>query len=265
MDPLVVAAFAIVVILEILIPIAIGLWLIRQYGLDWKVFGLGALFFVVVQIIHTPLVLMIQGPVYLSLQGAYPNGTLAIGLFALVLGLLAGLFEEVGRYLVFRHLFPGRRIGLFGENGLLFGAGWGGIESILVALLVISSMVSYILLSTDAGILNLTPGSPEALQVQALLALTPLDILPGLAERIMTITLHIAWTIMVLTAVVSSRPAYLALAIFMHTLVDFAAVYLGMVSGVIAAEVAIFAFAVAGVVYLRWQWPRLPHQTLPQE
>ena len=258
MDPLVVATFAVVVILEIVIPIALGLWLVRRYGLGWKVFGLGALFFVVVQLVHTPLVLVIQGPLYLSLQEAFPGGTLAIGIFALVLGLLAGLFEEIGRYIVFRYLFPRRGIDLTRENGLLFGAGWGGIECMLVALLVASSMLSYIILSTDPSIYNLTPGTPEAVQVQALLSLTPLDILPGLAERVMTITLHLAFTIMVLTAVVAGRPAYLALAIVMHTLVDLAAVYLGMVAGIATTELAIFGFAVAGALYLWWQWPRLP-------
>ena len=255
MDPLVVATFAVVALLEIIVPLALGYWIVHKLGVTWRVFGLGALFFIVVQVVHTPLVLVTQAPVYLALL---PMGTTAaVAVLAVYLGLLAGLFEEVGRYIVYRYYFQRQGIPLTRENGLQFGAGWGGVESMIVALLVLSSMVSYIVLTGDGGVIPLPDDPAVQAQVEALRALTPLDILPGLAERMMTITLHIAWSLMVLAAVVYNRKALLALAVLWHAAVDAAAVYLAQTQGILVTEAVIFVFAVFGLAYIFMEWRRM--------
>lgn len=255
MDPLVVATFAAVILLEIAVPLALGYWFVKKFGLSWRVFALGALFFVVVQVVHAPLVLVTQTPLYLAVL---PFGTTAaIAVLAVYLGLMAGLFEEVGRYLVYRYLFGRQKIPLTRENGLLFGTGWGGVESMIVALLVLSSMVSYILLTGDGGAIPLPDDPAVQAQVDALRALTPLDILPGLAERMMTITLHIAWSLMVLAAVVYGKKALLALAVLWHAGVDAAAVYLAQTQGFLVTEGVIFLFAVLALAYILWEWRRM--------
>jgi len=251
MDPLVVATFTVVALLEIIVPLALGYWIVHKLGVPWRVFGLGALFFIVVQVVHTPLVLVTQAPVYLALL---PMGTTAaVAVLAVYLGLLAGLFEEVGRYLIYRYYFRRQKIPLTRENGLQFGAGWGGVESIIVALLVLSSMVTYILLTGDGGGAPL-PGDPA---VEALRSLTPLDILPGLAERMMTITLHIAWSLLVLAAVVYSKKMLLLLAVLWHAAVDAAAVFLAGTQGILVTEAVVFVFAVIGLWYILWEWRRM--------
>jgi uncharacterized membrane protein YhfC len=256
MEPAVVAAFALVIALEIAIPLALGYWIVKRFGLSWKVFALGAVFFIAVQVIHTPIVLLTQEPLYTFLRETLGSVSGALAAFALYLGFLAGLFEEVGRFLVYRYWFGRRGIALSRENGLLFGAGWGGIESVLVALLVLSALITYIAVTGDQMIF--IPDDPAAqAQVDALRNLTPLDILPGLFERMMTITLHIAWSILVLASVVYGRAALLALAVLWHTAVDFAAVYIGQTAGILAAEASIFVFAVLGLVYLFWEWRRM--------
>jgi uncharacterized membrane protein YhfC len=258
MDTLVVAAFAVVVLLEIAVPLGLGYWMTRRFGVSWKIFALGAGCFVAVQIIHTPLVLLTQGPLYLYLEGIVPDQSMIIAVLAVYLGLLAGSFEETGRYLVFRFWFPKNKIALSRDNGLIFGAGWGGIESIIVALLVLSSMVSYIVLSRSPDPLAGLSADPAVMaQVNALLALTPAEILPGLFERMMTITLHIAWSILVLAAVVYREKRLLLLAVLWHAAVDFFAVYLGQTEGILAAELSLALFAVLGLVVLRREWRRL--------
>lgn len=256
MDPFVVAAFGIVVLLEFAIPLGLGWWIARRFGVSWTIFGYGALFFVLVQVFHTPLVLVTQGPLTLYLLEILQDPTLVLAVLAVYLGLLAGLFEETGRYLVFRYLFPRRGISLVRENGLMFGAGWGGIESMIVGGLVFTTLLSYIALTS--GEMAFLPADPAVQQqVAALLALTPLDILPGLFERIMTITLHIAWTMMVLASIVLARPALLVLAILWHAAVDAAVVFLGQTSGILIAEASLFVFAVIGIAYIWWEWKRL--------
>lgn len=261
MDPLVVATFAVVALLEIIVPLVLGYWIVKRFGVSWRVFALGVLFFIVVQVVHAPLVLVTQTPLYLAVL---PFGTTAaLAVLAVYLGLMAGLFEEIGRYLVYRYLFPRQNISLTRENGLLFGTGWGGVESMIVALIVLSGMVSYILLTGDGGAVPLPDDPVVQAQVEALRTLTPIDILPGLAERMMTITLHIAWSLMVLAAVIYGKKALLALAILWHAAVDAAAVYLAQIHGILVTEVVVFVFAVLGLAYIFWEWRRMGARTAP--
>ncbi|MDD1717032.1 MAG: YhfC family intramembrane metalloprotease [Methanoregulaceae archaeon] len=269
MDPLVVATFIIVAALEILVPIVLGYLIVKKYSISWKVFGLGALGFIIVQIIHTPLVLVIQQPLLSSLREVFPDGTIALAAFSLVLGFLAGIFEEPARYIIFRWIFPRLKIPLTRDRGLLFGAGWGGVESIFVAILLLLTLVSYLyapllteeqLQATNASIDGtLTQEQIQQIlaQNEALMQITPFDILPGLAERMMTIIHHLAWTVMVLAAVIFSRHLLLVLAIIWHTGIDAFAVYLAQTSGIITAESAIFVSTLIAVVYLFWQWRRM--------
>ena len=269
MDPLVVATFIIVAALEILVPIVLGYLIVKKYSISWKVFGLGALGFIIVQIIHTPLVVVIQQPLLSSLREVFPYGTTALAAFSLVLGFLAGIFEEPARYIIFRWIFPRLKIPLTRDRGLLFGAGWGGVESIFVAILLLLTLVSYLyapllteeqLQATNASIGGtLTQAQIQQIlaQNEALMQITPFDILPGLAERMMTIIHHLAWTVMVLAAVIFSRHLLLVLAIIWHTGIDALAVYLAQTSGIITAESAIFVSTLVAVVYLFWQWRRM--------
>ncbi|MFA7197963.1 MAG: YhfC family glutamic-type intramembrane protease [Methanoculleus sp.] len=255
MDPLVAATFAVVALLEILVPLTLGYWFVKKFGLSWRVFGLGALFFIVVQVFHAPFVILTQNPLYFALL---PFGTkAALAGLAIYLGLMAGLFEEIGRYLVYRYLFGRQKIPLTRENGLLFGTGWGGVESMIVALVVLSGMVSYLLLAGDGGAIPLPDDPLVQAEIDALRALTPLDILPGLAERMMTITLHIAWSLMVLAAIVYGKKMLLVLAILWHAAVDAAAVYLVQTQGILVTEAVVFVFAVLGLAYILWEWRRM--------
>lgn len=263
MNLAVVAAFAVVILGEILVPLGLGYWITRRFGVSWRIFLLGAAGFVGVQILHTPLVLLTQGPLYLWLQGAV-GGAAALAVLAVYLGLLAGIFEETGRYLIFRHWFPRKHHALSRENGLMFGAGWGGVESIIVALLVLTTLLNYLVLSTLPPELAGVPDDPAVLaQVEALLALTPLDILPGLFERLMTITLHIAWSVLVLAAVVVRRPLLLAAAVLWHAAVDAVVVWLSQTAGILATEAALAVFAALGLGALWYIWQRLGPDTQP--
>ena len=273
MDSWVIATFLLVSGLEILIPFLLGYWIVRRGKVGWKLFGLGVLFFVVVQIVHTPLVVILQNPALTFLQGVTGDPTVALAGWAILLGLLAGLFEEVGRYLVFRYYFPRKSIPLRREEGFQFGVGWGGIESMLVGSLLLLTLFSYVTLTplTDEQLEQwddtLTSDQIEALktQIHALRSLTPMDLLPGLAERLMAITLHLAWSLMVLTAIIRGRMFLLGLAVLWHTAVDAVAVFLAGTAGILAAEGAIALFALAGVLYLVLTWRGLERIQEPGE
>lgn len=266
MDPLVVLTFIVVAGMEILFPILVGYWIFRRYRVPWRIFGYGVLFFVIVQIVHTPLVLLTQGSIFQYFLTTFGDPILALAAFSLILGLLAGLFEEIGRYLVFRYFFPSRNVGLTRQNGLQFGAGWGGIESIAIGLLLLLTLFSYIGATaiTDEQIQainestggTLTEEQEQAIraQVEALQNLSPLDLLPSLAERLMAFVLQIAFTLLVLSAVVFEKRLFLILAILFHTIVDAVAVFLVQTAGILYTEAAIFVFALIGLGYIWWIW-----------
>ncbi|MDD1676746.1 MAG: YhfC family intramembrane metalloprotease [Methanomicrobiales archaeon] len=261
-DLVVIVAFGITVLLEFLFPLAFAAWMIKKYRLSWRVFGFGALFFFLIQIPHTPLVLVIQGPLYTTLTAVFVDPTVTLAIFSIVLGLLAGIFEETGRYLVFTRFFPRNDISYSRKNGVLFGAGWGGIESMIIGSLVLLTMVSYIFAVplTDEAIQQINQsigGTLTAEQItqlkaqnEALLGLTPLDPFIGLVERLMTFPIHIAFSLLVLASVVQNRPLLLLLAILWHTILDALAVFLAQTAGIIAAEGAVAAMLVVGLVYI---------------
>ncbi|HZD44202.1 MAG TPA: YhfC family glutamic-type intramembrane protease [Methanomicrobiales archaeon] len=268
MDTLVVLTFIFVILVEIIFPLLVGYWIIRRFNVPWKLFTYGIIFFIIVQVFHTPLVLSTQLPLLQFLTVTVANQTIALAIFAAILGILAGLFEEIGRYLVFTYFFPWRGIDLSKENGLLFGAGWGGIESIAIGGLLILTLVSYIVAAplTEQQLqeLNqslggtLTEEQVQALQNQnqALRNLTPWDILPGLFERFSAFILQIAFTLLVLTAVVQGRLLLLGLAIFWHALVDFFAVFLSATVGILVTEATLAALALIGIWFIWWVWRR---------
>jgi uncharacterized membrane protein YhfC len=273
-ESLVVVSFGIAILLELIFPLAVGAWIIRNYGLGWRIFGYGAAFFILVQVPHTPLVLAVQGPLTEFLTALFPDHLASLAAFSFILGLLAGLFEEIGRYLVFSWIFPRRGVPLSKESGLLFGAGWGGIESMIIGILVLLTLFSYLAAVplTSERIVQINQSLGGTLtsdqiallksQNEALLNLTPADPLIGLAERLMTFPIHIALTLLVLSSVVGKRPLLLCLAILWHAMLDALAVFLAHTAGILMAETAVAAMLVLSIIYIWQSWQKRGDQDL---
>ena len=257
MDLWVIAAFLITIALEIAIPLLLGFFIAKRLKVSWRLFLLGLTFFLLVQVVHTPLVLVTQGPLTLALQGLTSDPVLILSVLALYLGLLAGLFEETGRYLVFRYYFTRKGIRHSRENALMFGTGWGGVESMIVGILLSFSLISYIYAAIALSSPETITDTTVAQQMALLLQITPADVLFGLAERIMTLTLQIAFTMMVMYSVMRGTLLFLGLAIAWHAAVDASAVYASQTIGIPATEGLIFLFFLAGVAFIFWVWPRM--------
>ncbi len=266
MDLLVVAAFLLVAALEILVPLGIAFWLSRRTGISKKVFAYGAAFFVLVQVFHIPLIQFTQVPFAEFLRGMGLEQPFLLLVFSAYAGLLAGLFEEIGRCLVFVKFFPRKKIKPDRKNAVMLGLGWGGIESIAVAVLVAFALLAYLsaapLTAGQISDINaayggsLTAEEVQSMQeqIEQLMNLNPLHVLLGLAERLMAITLHVAWTLMVLTAVLQRKKLWLFLAVLWHSAVDAVAVFVATNYGAVQAELAVFVFFLLGVFYIYFKW-----------
>ena len=195
-------------------------------------------------------ILLKLAPAYFLLQADTPLAKAISGnvwLTYLVAGLLAGIFEETGRFLAFRFVLKNRR---GRRTAISYGVGHGGFESAYVGFQTASLAVIGILFNLGLGNLIATGMSEAetALLVDQLAPYTHLafgECLLGVFERIPAITVHIAFSVMVFAAVKEKRRFYLyPAAVLLHALFDFLIVLYG--AGLVPAwglELIFAAFA----------------------
>lgn len=241
------------IILEIVIvltvPFLLGAYLRRWHGTSWVLFGIGAVTFIASQVVHIPLnyglTALFRQP---WMPGPAPEWRLAFN--AVVLGLTAGLCEETARYLVLRFW---ARTARTWRQGVMFGAGHGGIESVLVGLTVALTLVNMIVLRTmDVSALPLPPeqAAVAAAQVEAFWQ-TPLYLpLLAAAERLMAMLLHIALATLIMHGVVRKRLWPLWVAIAWHALANAVTVYVNGTWGPVASEGALAVLSLGSVALL---------------
>ncbi|MFN2124319.1 MAG: YhfC family intramembrane metalloprotease [Candidatus Promineifilaceae bacterium] len=216
-------------LLMIIMPLLLGIWLVHRYRVSWKLFLIGAAGFVVSQIGHIPLNQFVLDPYVAGLLE--PGKTIGrILIVALLYGLSAGLFEEVTRY--FFYYFRKSMRGW--DEGLMFGAGWGGIEAILLGLLAAMTIINvYIyqngLLENFMSAEQLVGSAQEiaavTAQIEELVSSPPWMFLLGAVERVFALIVQMSLSILVLQAFVRRNILWLFAAIGWHTLVDAVAVF----------------------------------------
>lgn len=238
-DSKLIGAFGFAIVFEILMPLAVGLWLRRRYGVSWRVFGYGALIFFASQIaFRVPLVQIIQAsltPLLLTSE------ELLLG-WIVVLSFSAGIVEEGGRWLGYRYLLKDKRTW---ENALMFGAGHGGLESmVMVGGLTALTLVQVLALQgVDPGQLPVTPEQQDQIrQVQKLFQETDWWMpLVGAYERLMAMSLHITLSVIVLQVFLRGSFVWLIAAIGYHGMANLGAVLTSRWAGPIWAEVFLTA------------------------
>jgi uncharacterized membrane protein YhfC len=235
-------------------PILLGIALASRYGTKWGLFGAGALAFICSQVVREPLLY------YLTL--AFQNGTLtfpfpdsyAPAFNVAVLSLSAGLFEEGARYLVYRFVIKKARSW---REALMFGAGHGGTECMLVGIAVIYTATQMMALkNTDISQLSYPQDQLAAIaaQVQEYFAMPWYLPLLGAVERLFAMTLHISLAVLVLQAFTRSNIGYLFLAMGWHALANIIGLSVYITWGPVASEVAILVVAVLSVlIVLRYR------------
>ncbi len=210
-------------LLMIAMPIALGIYLARRMGKRWKLFLVGAVLFVASQVLHIPFNLIVLNPILEQIGFGQGNFGAALLLGALLLGLSAGLFEEITRWLGLRYWIKEARTW---SSSLMYGAGWGGMEAILVGLAVLWALTQALL--WERGFLqSLIPADQLALVDEQFAAYwdTPLFLnLLGAAERSFALMLHLSLSVMVMRVFTHNNRLWLVAAIAWHTFVNAVAV-----------------------------------------
>ena len=159
----------------ILLPIIVAFYLSRRFKLSWKLFLAGGITFIASQILHVPLVLALT-PTFKSW---------GIVAYAIILGLLAGIFEETARYILFKFI---RKDSKTWNEGVFIGLGHGGTEAIILGVLTALAFVNMLVYrNIDLSTVPSIPADQLELAKQQVAAYwsTPFYLaLLGMTERI---------------------------------------------------------------------------------
>lgn len=226
----------------ILLPIIVMIIWKKKTGAKLKPIIIGAVTFFLFAIILKTV------PAYFLFAADNPAAKAInnnIWLYYVTAGILAGIFEETGRYTAFRTVLKNNTDKV---TSISYGIGHGGFESIYLAYSILIMLVMGIMI--NSGNIDQITNGLEGEQLET--ALTQLRdysqitfsmSLLGIWERISTIMLHISLSIIVFKAAHDKK--YLILypaAILIHVLADFSVVLTRLFPAVVF-EVIIFIFS----------------------
>lgn len=185
-----------------------------------------------------------------------------IWLYALYGGLMAGLFEETGRFIAFKTVLRKKRDKDI--NALMYGAGHGGFEAaVLLGVSMISNVVLAIMINSGniSGITGSLSGDAlTQLEVglETLTTTPSYTFLIGIMERVFAVTLQIALSVIVWFAAKNKNRLYLyPVAILIHFFVDALAVILAQYNvPVLAIEAVICIMMALAALFAKKTWDR---------
>ena len=240
-----IAAMAFSALIGIAIPVVLYI-ILRRKGANHLPFWTGAVTFVLFAFVLEQIAYF-----FFMKTALWTTITANIFLYGIVGGLFAGVFEETGRFLAFKTVLRKKRGN--DHNALMYGAGHGGVESVI---LLSAGMVINILFSLqfNAGLNSPFGGLNEA---QQLLNLPFWMFLVGAVERIAAVVIHVSLSVLVWFAAKNGKRFWLfPLAIFLHLLVDAVAVILsrtGVNVWIIEGAVYVLAIAFALLAVVIWK------------
>ena len=240
-------------------PILLGWFIHRQRQARWGLFLIGMVGFVLSQLFHIPFNWLVVN----QLEMLPTDTAILVNLIivAMFYGLSAGVFEEVTRYLIYR--FWAKDARTWGR-GLMYGSGWGGVESMILGLIVLINAVLLAAMSQGSW-LELVPAEQQGLlaeQIQAMVTMPWYEGMLGALERAFALCLHLSLSLMVMQVLTRGKLWWLWLAIGWHALVDATAVFMQsywanayLTEGI----VAVFAVISLGIIF----WLREPEPVEP--
>jgi uncharacterized membrane protein YhfC len=235
--------------LMVAMPIGLTIFLTRKFKQGWRLFWIGAATFIFSQVLHIPFNGLLN-PVFNQFGFISLPIVLQTIILSVFLGLSAGIFEELSRYAMYRWWAKDARSW---GRGLLAGAGHGGIEAIILGLLVLYGYVQMLIVrGMDISTL-VTPEQVELAKSQILAYWSApwYATMLGALERLFTIPLHMACSVLVLQAFIRKSYWWVGLAILYHALADGVAVFVSQIGfSALAIEGIIGIFAIASMIII---------------
>ena len=232
------------------LPLGLGIYLTRRFNLGWRLWGIGAATFVLSQVGHLPfnlgLNVLLKGSILVTLPAKQQ-----LIISAIIAGLSAGLWEEGARYVTYRWWAKDARSW---RKGVMLGAGHGGIEAVILGLLVLITFFAMASARTS-GLSSLASADQMALaeqQFNAYWSATWYGSLLGAVERAFTIPVQITLSVIVLQVFTRRQIRWLGFAIGWHTLADALTVFAVNTWGPYITEgiVGVFCLLSIGILFI---------------
>lgn len=233
-------------LLMLSLPFLLAAFLARRLGTRWGLVWVGAVTFIASQVVHIPLN---AGLARLGVIKVASTGWPLVW-YAIVLGLMAGLCEELARYLVLRFWLKRDRSW---RAALMFGAGHGGVEAVIIGLITAAGAISlFVASNVDPARLGVTAAQLPLLQKQlaAFWSAPVLFPLLGAFERVLAMSTHLFLAVLVMQAFTRNNILWLLAAILWHALTDAVAVYVVSTWGAVPTEAAIAVLALIGLALI---------------
>ena len=255
-------------LLMIAIPLVLGVYLSKKQGTGWHLFGIGAVTFISSQVLHIPFNAWVLNPLLETLGLSFTGTTVQLIVLALLFGLSAGVFEETSRYVVYRFWLK-NPLDRTWRSALMFGAGHGGIESIILGVLALVAFIQ-LLVYRNADLSAIVPADQLELamsQVETYWSLPWYAALLGAVERAAAISFHLSATVLVLQVFRRRNILWLFFAIGLHTLLDAVAVFGMQTWGMYITEALIVGLAIfsLGIIFLLREPTELSDILPPEE
>ena len=218
MEQTLILAYAFSALFMIVIPILVGIFLARWGKLSWRLFFFGGLAFILAQLFHLPLNAVLTR----VMPGLGKDG--AVWLQAIVFGFTAAITEELARYSILRNNLKDARSW---KAALMYGAGHGGFEAMILGLLAGLTLVNMIFLRNNPDALAALPADKLAVvqeQMQTYWSLPWHLALMGAVERVSSLIIQISLAVMVMQVFLRRNKNWLWAAVGWHWLVDAVAV-----------------------------------------
>ena len=233
------------------IPLVLVVILINKSRDSLRPIGIGAAGFILSQLGHIPFnsFLLMPGLKGLGIEGSVQGG---VGLIVLgiTVGISAGIFEEITRFLIFRGWLSKKRTTLL---PIQYGVGHGGIEAVLLGVLALVALIQVLLLGGNGALESFPLEEANAIrtQISAYWEISWGYSLLGAWERISALAFHLGASLLVYRSVREKSPRWLMIAIMGHVLIDAFAVVAVKKIDYVLLESILFVFASVWL-YLCW-------------
>lgn len=225
LDPLTIPFISLAILVCVAAPVVAAILACRKGGARFRTVLAGAGAFVVFayileQIAHVVLLQLIPA------TKAFLTGTPWV--FALYGGLMAGIFEETARLLVF--LFVLKRFRSW-KDGIGYGVGHGGAEALLIGGLGnVNNLILAVLIATGASdsLAAMVPAGALDAVIEAIAGTAPAMFLVAMLERLFAMGIQVGLSVLVLLAVKHrgwARVGLFAGAVLFHAAIDVPAVF----------------------------------------
>lgn len=203
------------IVFTILLFIGLIMFYRKKTGIYTKSLIIGAVgFFVFTQVLEKVL--------HVVVLTNFPNYADHPWLFGLYGAFAAGIFEELGRFILFTWLLKKY---LDYKGGISFGVGWGGIEAVLLPLMVLLPNIIFAFMinagTFEASMADKLPADQIATLKDSLINAEVSGYLLACVERFFAVFIQIALSLLVLLGVVKKKFMYVIYAILIHAAIDF--------------------------------------------